>query len=130
MTAIYTGIAAFHCDGQPFQVFQEEWFRGCTDRWIEFGGQIKAKSEAHDAAVLSPSGEVLVAVFPELKQHLFAIVRCIRANSRLVSNVQKTDEQRIQELVHVNLHFQSSSGDRSNYSMDSLITKLITSGHR
>ena len=128
VTAIYTGVAAFYCDGQAFQVFQEEWFRGCTDRWSEFGSQIKAKSEAHEVA--SPSGEVLAAVFPEFKQHLFAIVRCIRANSRLFSNVRKTDTHRIQELVHENLHFQSSLGDSNNCLIDSLIINLITSGHR
>ena len=116
VTALFTGVAAFYGEGQACQLFQEEWLRDCSDRWIAFGSQIQAKSVACEG------GEVLAAVFPEFKQHLFGIIRCIRANSRLVSNVRKTDKERLRELAQEHMHINRSSGESNNCLIDSLIT--------
>ena len=122
VTALFTGIAQFYGEQKSLELFNEKWFMDMSDRWLDLSSQIRAKAESLE------QGDALAAILPEFKQHLFAITRCISANSKLVSNVAKTDEQRIQELGELGFIRHSSSGHANNCLIDSLIIVLDTAG--
>jgi hypothetical protein len=122
LTALYTGLAQFFTEQGALQLFQEEWLRDLTDRWIPFAAVVHAKRPADDEEPALP------AVLPEFQALLFVMVRCASTNSQVPWNLQRTDEEHLAALVQQGYTHVEASGDENNCLIHSLAICLSRLG--
>ena len=65
------------------------------------------------------------AVLPEFQNLIFAVRRCAAANSKLATNLLKTDMQRLRELNHEDFMLHRSSGDGINCLIHSACDRFV-----
>jgi hypothetical protein len=121
VTSLFAGLAQTFTELEVLGVFEEDWLRDLSDRWLEFGYQL----QGHGIFDAENSEESLPLALPYLRLHLFGIVRCARHNSKLVGNTTASDEDRLKALRRTGFTQHASSGHNSNCLIDSLITALV-----
>jgi hypothetical protein len=122
LTALYTGLSQFYTEQGALQLFQEEWLRDLTDRWIPFAAVVHAKRPTEDEVPALP------AVLPEFQALLFVLVRCAYANSQVPWNLQRTDEEYVACLVQQGYTHVQASGDDNNCLIHSIVICLSRLG--
>ena len=116
--SVFTWLSLCFGEEKALELFQSEWLRDCTDRWVDFGAVIRREEANHQNVNL------LEAVHREYLELKWALVRCVTENSKLTFNLAQSDEAHLEVLRGRGFRRGQADANDNNCLIDCLLQLL------